>query len=56
MKVGQKSIVRWVAKLVSPVGRRTAQRDASKFQALDSEQLRHVAGGSGTTTTPYKGW
>jgi hypothetical protein len=57
MKVGQKSIVRWVAKLVAkePSG---AQRKAGDgLRVLSADQLRQVSGGTGTSTgSPNKGW
>jgi hypothetical protein len=57
MKVGQNStIVRWVAKLIVKQGRTGARKASPQIQALDSEQLRQVAGGTTSTNTPYKGW
>jgi hypothetical protein len=54
MKVGQKTIVRWISK-------RAAKRSESapgktpiaELRELSPEMLRHVGGGNGS---PYKGW
>jgi hypothetical protein len=56
--VGQSNIVRWVVKLVAKrpsTDSRTAAR--REIRTLDAEQLRHVGGGTGSTTDgPNKGW
>lgn len=56
MKVRQSSIVRWVAKFVAKDAQAPTVT-ARKVRTLDGEQLRHVSGGTGTTTQlPNKGW
>jgi hypothetical protein len=57
MKIGQNNVVRWVSKLVakeSPA--RVEKRRAAGLRTLDAEQLRHVAGGDGSSLLPTKGW
>jgi hypothetical protein len=49
MKVGQNSTI-------VKQGRTGARKASPQIQALDSEQLRQVAGGTTSTNTPYKGW
>ena len=58
MKVGQKTIVRWMSKLVATgAGRSNHKQQSVRLRELDAEQLRHVGGGNGgSTQTPYKGW
>jgi hypothetical protein len=58
MKVGQKSIVRWMSKWVSKAQDPAAKALTSKrLREIDSEQLRQVSGGSGgPSTLPNKGW
>ena len=58
MKVGQKSIIRWVAKLVAKEPSSVAERKAGgELRVLSADQLRQVSGGTGSTTdTPTKGW
>ena len=58
MKVGQKTIVRWMSKLVAKGNGRTSRNlSAVSLRELDTEQLRHVSGGDGgTTSSPNKGW
>jgi hypothetical protein len=54
MKVGQKTIVRWMSKLVANGASRSARKQhAATLRELDMEQLRHVGGG---TSLPNKGW
>ncbi len=58
MKVGQKTIVRWISKRVAkrsePVAR---QSSLSPCQELDAEQLRQVSGGvGGNSQLPRVGW
>jgi hypothetical protein len=56
MKVGQKTIVRWISKLAAKdAGRSARGQSDSKLQALDSEQLRQVSGGAGSTQLPRVG-
>lgn len=56
MKVGQNSIIRWVAKLVAKEPQRSTANPQS-LRTLDADQLRQVSGGTGTSTsTPTKGW
>lgn len=58
MKVGQKTIVRWMSKLVANGASRSARLQHSiVLRELDAEQLRHVGGGRGASTqSPNKGW
>ncbi len=57
MKVGQKTIVRWMSKLVAQgAGRSIRHRHAAVLRELDMEQLRHVGGGNGASQLPNKGW
>lgn len=58
MKVGQKTIVRWMSKLVANGTARSARNQHSvALRELDVEQLRHVGGGrGGSTQSPNKGW
>lgn len=58
MKVGQKSIVRWMSKWVAKSQEPAANKRASKgLREIDSEQLRQVSGGNGgSSTLPNKGW
>jgi len=58
MKVGQKSIVRWVAKLVAKDPSRAKQKAGLEPRVLSTDELRQVSGGTGTTGTdsPNKGW
>jgi hypothetical protein len=58
MKVGQKTIVRWMSKLVANGTGRSARKEHSAvLRELDVEQLRHVGGGKvASMQTPYKGW
>jgi hypothetical protein len=55
MKVGQSSIVRWVAKLVAKDAQAPAKQ-TPQIRTLGVEQLRQVAGGDGSTSLPHKGW
>ncbi len=57
MKVGQKSFVRWVSKLMAQGASRPARKATSAgLHELSAEQLRRIGGGDGQTSTPYKGW
>jgi hypothetical protein len=57
MKVGQKSIIRWVAKLVAKEPRGAQHKAGSELRTLSADQLRQVSGGTGTNTgSPNKGW
>ena len=58
MKVGQKTIVRWMSKLVAKSASRSARTlSTSDVRQLDTEQLRQVCGGSGGSTQgPNRGW
>ena len=58
MKVGQKTIVRWMSKLVAKGNGRTSRNlSAVSLRELDTEQLRHVSGGDGgMASSPNKGW
>jgi hypothetical protein len=58
MKAGQKTIVRWMSKLV---GKSTSRSDrklsASGLRQLDTAQLRQVCGGTGRSAQgPNRGW
>jgi hypothetical protein len=55
MKVGQKVIVRWIAK-VSAVGSvPAAHKQPAQLHELDADQLRQVSGGDGGATQLPKG-
>ena len=57
MKVGQKTIVRWMSKLVATGASRSARKQSTvTMRELDVEQLRHVGGGNGASQLPNKGW
>ncbi len=57
MKVGQKSLVRWMSKLMAQGASRPARKATSiGLRELEADQLRHIGGGNGQTSTPYKGW
>jgi hypothetical protein len=57
MKVGQKSIIRWVAKLVAKEPSGAQRKAGNELRVLSTDQLRQVSGGTGTSTgTPTKGW
>ena len=57
MKVAQKSIIRWVAKLVAKEPSGAERKPGSDLRTLTADQLRQVSGGTGTTTgLPNKGW
>jgi hypothetical protein len=57
MKVGQKTIVRWMSKLVANgAGRSPRQQNSAALRELDVEQLRHVGGGNGSSQLPKTGW
>lgn len=57
MKVGQKSIVRWVAKLLVKESGRAQRKSSGELQTLSADQLRQVSGGVGESNgTPTKGW
>lgn len=57
MKVGQNSIVRWVAKLVAKEPAKAAANQPTSLRTLDADQLRQVSGGTGgSTQLPNKGW
>ncbi len=57
MKVGQKTIVRWMSKLVANGASRSVRKQhTAALRELDLDQLRHVGGGDGTSQLPNKGW
>jgi hypothetical protein len=58
MKVGQKTIVRWMSKLVGSSASRSSRTTSSiSARELSSEQLRQVSGGNGSSTqSPRGGW
>jgi hypothetical protein len=57
MKVGQKTIVRWISKRLAKRSEVTATKTASAaLVELDAEQLRHVGGGTGSSQLPKVGW
>ena len=58
MKVGQKTIVRWMSKLVAKGNGRSARKmSAANLRELDTEQLRFVSGGDGgSSQSPGKTW
>lgn len=57
MKVGQKSIIRWVAKLVAKEPSSAERKAGNELRVLSADQLRQVSGGTGGSAgTPTKGW
>jgi hypothetical protein len=59
MKVGQKSIVRWMANLgAKSIGQAARKNAVAAPRELDAELLRHVGGGMGSATQLPKvgGW
>jgi hypothetical protein len=54
MKVGQKTIVRWIAKRAAKRSEGAAQ--PPQLRELDAEQQRQVAGGNGSSQLPKLGW
>lgn len=57
MKVGQKSIIRWVAKLVAKEPSGAQRKAGTELQTLSTDQLRQVSGGTGgSSQLPNKGW
>jgi thiamine monophosphate kinase len=56
MKVGQKTIVRWMSKVAAKGAIQSAYKQSvTKLRELDVEQLRHVSGGDGISTQLPKG-
>jgi hypothetical protein len=57
MKAGQKTIVRWMSKLVANGASRSVRKQSTAaLRELDVDQLRHVGGGDGASQSPNKGW
>ena len=57
MKVGQKSLVRWMSKLAAKGASQSAHKQSvTKLRVLDVEQLRYVSGGGGSTQLPKGTW
>lgn len=57
MKVGQKSIIRWVAKLVAKEPGSAERKGGNELRVLSTEQLRQVSGGTAASSSlPNKGW
>lgn len=57
MKVGQKTIVRWISKQVAKRSESSAGKSLlTGMRELDADQLRHVSGGSGSTNLPKTTW
>jgi hypothetical protein len=57
MKVGQKTIVRWIAKFAAVGSVPTARKQHAQLRELDAGQLRYVSGGDGgSTQSPGKTW
>lgn len=58
MKVGQKSLVRWMSKLVAQGASSSTRKPMpTGLRELDAEQLRHISGGTGgSSQLPNKGW
>jgi hypothetical protein len=54
MKVGQKTIVRWIAKRAAKRGEGAVVRPSS-LRELSAEQQRQVGGGSGSSQLPKVG-
>jgi hypothetical protein len=55
MKVGQKTIVSWVSKRLAKGSEPVLPRSSASFAELSIQQLRHVAGGTGTGS-PNRTW
>jgi hypothetical protein len=56
MKVGQKTIARWMSKAAAKgVSQSARTQSVTKLRELDVEQLRHVSGGDGGATQLPKG-
>jgi hypothetical protein len=55
MKVGQKTIVRWIAKRAAKRSEGAAVPPAP-IRELEAVQLRHVGGGDGGSQLPKHGW
>jgi hypothetical protein len=53
MKVGQKTIVRWMSKRLAKGREPVLPRSSTSFAELSIQQLRHVAGG---TDSPNRTW
>jgi hypothetical protein len=56
MKVGQKTIVRWMSKRATKPTEASQRRPLGALSELDTEQLRHVGGGNGGIQLPKVGW
>ena len=57
MKVGQKTIVRWMSKVAAKGASQSAHKQSvTKLRVLDVEQLRYVSGGGGSTQLPKGTW
>jgi hypothetical protein len=58
MKVGQKTIVRWMSKLAARrAGRLGQKQSATGLREVTADQLRHVSGGDGgSSQLPKTGW
>jgi hypothetical protein len=57
MKVGQKSIVRWISQRVGKLSESTVHKAAlSQVRELEAVELRQVSGGSGSSSLPKVGW
>ena len=57
MKVGQKTIVRWITKVAAAGSIPAARKPHAKLRELDAGQLRYVSGGDGgSTQSPGKTW
>ncbi len=57
MQVGQKSIIRWVAKLVAKEPGGAQRKSGDELRVLSPDQLRQVSGGTGgSSSLPNKGW
>jgi hypothetical protein len=56
MKVGQKTIVRWMSKVAAKSASQSAHKQSvTKLRELDVEELRYVSGGDGSSTQLPKG-
>jgi hypothetical protein len=56
MKVGQKTIVRWIAKRAAKRSEGAAAVQPSQLRELDADQQRQVGGGNGSSQLPKLGW
>jgi hypothetical protein len=56
MKVGQKTIVRWIAKRAAKRGEGAVVQPSPLLRELSAEQQRQVGGGNGSSQLPKTTW